>query len=106
MTHKGTPARARTRAREVEQRLDAAKVLAADPHAAERVVARVGDDDRLVALHEVGPHHLASEPVREHPRQRPQVRRGRTEFNTKCSYDAAQMMEYLVAHGKDPKPER
>lgn len=34
------------------------------------------------------------------------VRRGRTEFNTKCSYDAVQMLEYLIVHadelGVDP----
>eukprot|EP00947_MAST-08B_sp_MAST-8B-sp1_P000645 g645.t1 len=27
-----------------------------------------------------------------------EVRRGRTEFNTKCSFDAAQFIEYLIAH--------
>ena len=30
-----------------------------------------------------------------------QIRRGRTEYNTKCSFDAAQMMEHLIAHADE-----
>ena len=30
-----------------------------------------------------------------------QIRRGRTEYNTKCSYDAARMIDYLVEHAEE-----